>query len=123
MILYNIDENMLLVQKERIFLEICQTLNISTRQLKPDDLDKAVGALAGIPNIKPIKSITASKNYVMPEILIFSGLKDKELDDFLEMYKSRGLSEISLKAVATPHNISWSLYQLICELEEHKNKR
>lgn len=118
MILYNIIENMMLVQKELIFLDICRTLNISVRKLQPKDLNKSVGSLTGI--CVPVRnSIPVKSGYEMPELLLFSGLPDKVFDDFLAMYKSRGLKPISLKAVVTPVNISWSLYKLIEELEHH----
>lgn len=55
-----------------------------------------------------------------PEVMVFSGITDTQLDMFLHGYKMGGISPIYLKAILTPYNYTWSLYQLTQELiREH----
>ena len=55
--------------------------------------------------------------YTMPEIIIFSGFGEDNLDRFLKEYKTRGIEKVKLKAVVTPYNLNWSLYDLIEQLK------
>ena len=112
-------------EKKKIQLEVlCVSLSIPTKQLKPSDLNEQVGKLAGIKNIAPLDLSQMEKVpaiFCMPEIIIFSGVPSKKLDEFLFSYKKVGLSPTKLKAVTTPKNVGWTLYQLIKELMvEHK---
>ena len=59
-------------------------------------------------------------DYKQPEVMVFSGITDTQLDMFLHGYKMGGISPIYLKAIWTPYNYTWSLYQLTQELiREH----
>lgn len=66
----------------------------------------------------PCKSPKAPPLYVLPEVLLFAGMKDGELDKFLVIYKATGLSPVRLKAMVTPYNMNWSLYALVEELQK-----
>lgn len=107
-------------EKKKIQLEVlCVSLSIPTKQLKPSDLNEQVGKLAGIKNIASLDLSQVEKVpaiFCMPEIIIFSGVSNKKLDEFLFSYKKVGLSPTKLKAVTTPKNVGWTLYQLIKEL-------
>lgn len=95
------------------------SMSIGTKQLKPSDLNTQVGTLAGAKHIEPLdpaKEAKAPAIFCMPEIIIFSGIPDKKLDEFLFSYKKVGMTPTKLKAVITPQNASWSLYHLIREL-------
>lgn len=95
------------------------SMSIGTKQLKPSDLNTQVGTLIGAKNIEPLdpaKEAKAPAIFCMPEIIIFSGIPDKKLDEFLFSYKKVGMTPTKLKAVITPQNASWSLYHLIREL-------
>lgn len=115
MILYYVQD-----EKKRIQMEVlCMSMSIGTKQLKPSDLNTQVGTLAGAKNIEPLdpaKEAKAPAIFCMPEIIIFSGIPDKKLDEFLFSYKKVGMTPTKLKAVITPQNASWSLYHLIREL-------
>ena len=59
--------------------------------------------------------------YQMPELLVFVGMPEELLDRFLEAYKATGIEPVALKAVATLHNSSWTVFELIEELtREHQ---
>lgn len=112
-------------EKKKIQMEVlCVSLAVPTRQLQPSDLNEQVGKLAGIQKIEPLDRLTLQKApalFCMPEIIIFSRISDNKLDEFLLSYKKLGLSPTKLKAVTTPKNVSWTLYQLIKELmSEHE---
>lgn len=112
-------------EKKKIQLEVlCMSMSIATKQLKPVDLNEQVGKLAGIKGIPPLDLTQTEKVpalFCMPEVIIFSGVSNKQLDEFLSSYKKVGLTPTKLKAITTPKNIGWTLYQLVRELmAEHE---
>lgn len=119
MILYYVQE-----EKKKIQIEVIgMSMSIETKQLKPSDLNTQVGKLAGLKNVAPLDLTQTEKPpviFCMPEIVIFSGVPNKSLDEFMLSYKNVGISPISLKAVTTPKNINWTLYQLIKELSSER---
>ncbi|MDE6220668.1 MAG: DUF3783 domain-containing protein [Lachnospiraceae bacterium] len=119
MILYYVQD-----EKKKIQMEVLgMSMSITTKKLKPSDLNTQVGTLAGMKNIAPLDLSQTEKVpaiFCMPEIIIFSGVPDKKLDEFLFSYKKVGLTPTKLKAVTTPKNINWTLYQLIRELSAER---
>lgn len=109
------------VHKSEQIINLCKRLGIRTRKIKPIDINMETGSLAEIKtgNIKKEK-IKAPIGYNMQEVMIFSGISDENLDIFLEQYKKEQIAPIALKAVLTPYNISWSLYELIVELQKER---
>ncbi len=111
-------------ENKRIQFEVlCMGMALSARQLKASDLNEQVGVLAGMDGIKAPDMQTVEKApaiFCMPEVVIFSGISNQMIDAFLLSYKNLGLAPIRLKAVTTPKNVGWTLYQLIRELaKEH----
>ena len=47
-----------------------------------------------------------------------SGFEDGKLDMYLAAYKNREIEPVRLKAVLTPYNCMWSVYELTQELEK-----
>lgn len=121
MILYYVQE-----EKKKIQIEVIgMSMSIETKQLKPSDLNTQVGKLAGLKNVAPLDLTQTEKPpviFCMPEIVIFSGVPNKGLDEFMLSYKNVGVPPISLKAVTTPKNINWTLYQLIKELSSERTQ-
>ena len=111
-------------EKKKIQMEVLgMSMSIATKQLKPSDLNTQVGTLAGMKNIVPPDLTQMEKApaiFCMPEIIVFSGVPDKKLDEFLLSYKNVGLTPTKLKAVTTPKNVNWTLYQLIRELSSER---
>lgn len=120
LIMYKINEP----SKEKQVVNLCRKLGLKTRKLKDSDAKITVGTLTG--NGKINASLdnqmlnTANQNvptgYSLPELIIFSGLKDNKLDEFLAEYKKMGIAPIGLKAVVTIHNVNWTMYELAEEL-------
>lgn len=109
-------------EKKKIQLEVlCMGMSLQAKQLKASDLNEQVGVLAGIKGMKPLDMQAEQKApviFCMPEVIIFSGVTNKVLDEFLLSYKKIGLSPTKLKAVTTPKNVEWTLYHLIRELTD-----
>ena len=124
---------------------LCGQLSFKTKRLRGSDAGTPVGKLAGM-SMKSEKTSLAGKSikaekagaaaekngeapsrgncvpadYKQPEVMVFSGITDTQLDMFLHGYKMGGISPIYLKAILTPYNYTWSLYQLTQELiREH----
>ncbi len=120
LIMYKINEP----SKEKQVVNLCRKLGLKTRKLKDSDAKITVGTLTGnskinaSPNSQMLN--TANQNvptgYSLPELIIFSGLKDNKLDEFLAEYKKMGIAPIGLKAVVTIHNVNWTMYELAEEL-------
>jgi len=108
-------------EKRDSILKLCRTLDIDILELSQGDLSKKISSLLGFEMLP----LTGEKQeipafYAMPEVLLFSGFQEDELDYFLKCYRENGIERVSLKAVATPYNLTWSLYQLISELQEEE---
>lgn len=120
LIMYKINET----SKEKQVVNLCRKLGLKTRKLKDSDAKITVGTLTGNGkiNASPDNQMlnTANQNvptgYSLPELIVFSGLKDNKLDEFLAEYKKMGISPIGLKAVVTIHNVNWTMYELAEEL-------
>ena len=120
LIMYKINET----SKEKQVVNLCRKLGLKTRKLKDSDAKITVGTLTGNGkiNASPDNQMlnTAHQNvptgYSLPELIIFSGLKDNKLDEFLAEYKKMGIAPIGLKAVVTIHNVNWTMYELAEEL-------
>lgn len=108
-------------EKEKKITELCKSRKLSVRLLTERDRNTAVGRLAGI-HLSPDaagaaqKEPSAPKGFSMPELMIFAGLDEERLDGFLDAYKKAGIAPVSLKAVITPYNLTWSVYRLVSEL-------
>jgi hypothetical protein len=103
-------------KKEKDFLALCRKLGFSVKALKGSDIGKEIGVLAGMNRINGKNHEKVPESYQMPELLIFSGVPNTELDRFLEEYKQAGIEPVGLKAIVTPHNLSWTIYELTAEL-------
>jgi hypothetical protein len=111
-ILYQIGDR----KKEKDFLALCRKLGFSTKTLKQSDIGKEIGVLTEINRKNGKLHEKVPESYRMPELLIFSGIPNTELDRFLEAYKQAGIEPVGLKAIVTPHNLSWTIYELTAEL-------
>jgi hypothetical protein len=111
-VLYRIDDK----KKEKELLLLCRKLGFQTRALKISDAGKEIGVLAGINRINGKSHEKVPESYQMPEILIFSGVPNTELDRFLAEYKKAGIEQVGLKAIVTPHNLLWTVCELTAEI-------
>ena len=106
---------------------LCSQFGYRTRFLGAADAGTEVGVLAGISNAKRGRGMPdgrtdsgSPEDRCLPEHMIFSVIGGEQLDVFLQAMRTAGISPIPLKAVLTPYNYKWSLYELVQELQrEH----
>jgi hypothetical protein len=117
--------------------KLCERSGYSCRQIQNADVNRTIlelisGQTAGMsgagtagtgaPGMGKGKKVSAPPLYFLPEIMLFQGLADKEVHRFLEMYRAEGIPTVDLKAVVTPWNLTWTLYELAEHLkEEHRS--
>ncbi|MCR4897304.1 MAG: DUF3783 domain-containing protein [Lachnospiraceae bacterium] len=122
-------------EKKEELQKLIAGLGLEAEELRPADLKKKVDEILeerGRGDELPPKSLLGEifptkagdsgvpPLYRMPEVLLFCGVEDKALDAFLAGYKKAGLQPIADKAVITPTNRGWTLYQLLTEIrKEH----
>ena len=99
--------------------KLCEKCGYSCCQIQNADVNRTILEL--ISGQSAGKKVSAPPLYFLPEMMIFQGLADKEVHRFLEMYRAEGLPTVDLKAVVTPWNLTWTLYELAEHLkEEHR---
>ena len=106
--------------------KLCESLKIDVISIGYLDLNRTVlDIIAAQPvmsnNKTNINGGTDSKVpplFLMPEIILFSGFNEGALKGFLAAYRQAGIEKVALKAVITPYNITWTLYDLIEHLKE-----
>lgn len=102
---------------------LCSCLGCGAKRLGSADVDQCVGVLAGMKTGELQRGQEKRKAplaYQQAEILVFVGFADEKLDFFLRAYRQAGIAPIPLKAILTPHNCNWSVYELTLELmREH----
>lgn len=94
---------------------LCRSLNIGLQKLTQKDIGCTLASISsGSP--KQAKDASVPPLYSQSELMIFSGLSNDKLDIFLERYKKEGMQPVRLKAIVTPFNCMWSIYDLTKEL-------
>ena len=117
LVLYSIKDQ----KKAQQITVLCKKLGIRTKEVQVKDVDEKVGVLAGIEPAPAEKTAAAPLAVLdLPEYLIFSGLPEVLLDQFLKEYRQQGIDPIPLKAVVTLHNKDWTVRNLIMELMKER---
>ena len=122
-VLYIHTEN---IEKRSAINKLCENLEIKVKEFGYSDLNRTVlDIVASVPitfnNKTNINGGTESKVpplFLMPEVILFNGFNDESLQGFLAAYRKAGIEKVTLKAVVTPYNITWTLYDLIEHLKE-----
>lgn len=114
-LLFNIEPS-----KVALIKSICEGMGIQPIAIYKNQYGEKIGALAGLKGFAPSMSVYSGED-IAAEMMIFCGITSEELDEFLQRYRELKIPPISLKAMVTPHNISWSVAELYRELsQEHK---
>ena len=106
---------------------LCKSLEISYIRLMERDRYRTIREItsnieSGVMPLSadfPIGGVN-TKGGTNSEILLFSNLTDKKLDEFLAAYKTMGIEPIGLKAVVTSTNENWTIEQLTEELVKER---
>ena len=116
------------IKKERAIAAVAKPLGIQVISVPKAKFTKTLGALAGIPGIKPASSPICpsvkpgASDTITSEMLVFSGITEKIMDSFLDAYKNAGIAPIELKAVITMYNIFWTPVALFSELSRERRR-
>ena len=103
-------------EKQTAIEKICSAQDIEMKNLSGADTNRTVAMICGMPMKNSGGHRQAPPLYVLPEFMLFYGIDDPSLDQFLDAYKETGLKSIQKKAVVTPTNLGWTLYELAEEL-------
>lgn len=113
-LVFQIDENSLHSVKE-----ICRKLDLALIEVPVKDYDQKMLALTGIGKAQKCKTNTT----LLPgPMLVFVGLEEQVMDEFLIKYKEVKEKKHSLKAVLTMYNSFWTPKQLYEELSREQRK-
>lgn len=106
-------------QKDRAVRVAAEKIGADVTAVNRRDYGQEIGTLAGISGFHKDGKIYDGPDFTM-EMLVFSGMMPQQVDAFLAEYKVTGLPPVSLKAIVTPHNVSWTADALFRELlKEH----
>ena len=94
--------------------QIAAKLRLRTVTVAPENYGKSLGSLAGY----AAGTVPVSAETTLPEtgLLVMCGLKNSRMDKLLAALRTAGI-RIPHKAVLTPTNQNWNVYQLAQELE------
>ncbi|MCI7129834.1 MAG: DUF3783 domain-containing protein [Lachnospiraceae bacterium] len=107
-------------EKRKQLKQICGALDIEILVVSPAEYGEPVGALTGFPGMRKQGKACVGAG-VTGEMLVFVGMDDDALDEFLTVCKLEGVAPTSCKAILTPHNAGWSGEKLYAELvREHQ---
>ena len=97
--------------------QIAGKLRLRTVTVAPENYGKSLGSLAGY----AAGTVPVSAETTLPEtgLLVMCGLKNSRMDKLLAALRTAGI-RIPHKAVLTPTNQNWNVYQLAQELERER---
>lgn len=107
-------------QKAKQISDLANMLGMEFVEISPIQSGQQLGYLAGVDGFTEKKlSVLQLPPRIPEEMLIFCGIQGEKLDSVLNMLRGSGLS-VSLKAVMTAHNVSWTLAALYQELSAER---
>ena len=111
-------------EKREKLKDLCGRLGMECPDLVPADLNRYVAEIIGSETTvkRPVPPEKAPIFFQMPEMELFYGISDGRLDVFLDECRKAGIDRIECKAVITPYNLSWSLYELALELKRENDQ-
>lgn len=107
-------------KKKEELKKLTGMLGVEWIEIPAAKTNQTIGYLAGMDGF-PVKKLQLLEKLpvIREELLIFFGFGSERLDVMLGMLKGSGLG-VELKAVVTPHNISWTLAELYQELSRER---
>ena len=107
-------------EKRKQLKKVCGELGIEITVVSPAEYGEPVGALTGFPGMRKLGKPCVGTG-VTGEMLVFVGMDEDALDEFLAVCKTQKIAATACKAVLTPHNAGWSGEKLYEELvREHR---
>ena len=105
------------ITPEDAILNLAQRMHIRTVSVSPNDYQKSIGQLAGFSD--QTATHTSDGTGLDGSMLIFCNVKERHQNQILEKLRTMDVS-ITYKAILTPTNRHWTVFQLYDELHrEH----
>lgn len=104
--LFNVNE-----KKRSEIINVSKPLGIFVKTVDLKDYNQSLGSISKVQGFKKEKK-EYSGNQFIHEMLLFSGIDGKTMDDFLESYKKAKIEPIARKATITLFNIKWTAKEL-----------
>ena len=104
--------------KRNAIENLCKDIGAESELLLYKDLPRTMLDIVSGGTGANMNTVSIPQLYSMPELIIFSGFDENSLNGFLKAYKAKGIEKVQLKAVITPYNLNWTLYDLIEHLKE-----
>ena len=95
-------------------------LRLPLKEIPQEDYGKCIGYLAGIKELGSDETRSA-KEELSGELLVMAGLSNQRMDQVLRSIRKSGIS-IPYKAVLTPSNQSWNVWELFEEIKKEHEK-
>ena len=106
-------------EKYQAIRTVAQKVGADVITVDHKDYGQKIGTLAGITGFPRDRKTYEGPDFAA-EMLVFSGLTPPQVDMFLDEYKATGQPPVPLKAIVTPHNVTWTADALFRELmKEH----
>lgn len=117
---------------------VAARMGILCRVIEEEQTEESIGALLKIPGLTNLnsaldelfgsakaaagteESAAEEKLPMERQMMVMYGLSSQRLNLFLQNMKKAGIPRIALKAIVTPHNVSWTFRQLYQELEREE---
>lgn len=102
--------------KKRVVEDICSRLGAACAELDRLCYGVCLGDLCASEDPGTCSQAGYTGRELSMDMLIFDGISSKELDIFLDRYRTSGLEPVKLKAMVTETNAGWTVEKLYGEL-------
>lgn len=102
---------------------ILLSLKIKMKTVEKKDYLQKIGYLAGMKDIEATQEVYTGDE-LEKEMMIFSGLREAQLEQILYRIRKNGVKKVDYKAILTDTNKEWTVPQLYEELAgEHEKMK
>lgn len=103
-------------------LQIASRMHLRTMIVSPEQYHTPLGTLAGYTEVHTKEMTVPESDALLPEgIIVLCGLKNNQIDRLLNQLRQAGLQRL-YKAILTPTNAAWNVFQLSYELGRERTQ-
>ena len=103
-------------EKKDVIWQICDRIGMIPQEVPRAYWGMKVRDLCSEKELEEADNITYSGRDLNMDMIVLEGISSRELDIFLDGYKSSGLDPVKLKSMVTDTNSNWTIEQLYSEL-------
>ena len=101
--------------------QIAEKLHFRCVRIMPKDFIKTLGELAGFQTSVHTNTVSESDGIPAEGILVMCNMKNSHIDRLLKSLRTAAMQNI-YKAILTPTNADWNIYQLAKELMRERRQ-